>query len=108
MCVLSINVACLKSFSKITFTLIWHFLTTNSVSIGTCQHIYDQEKKEIEQRICWPKPKINLYIPLASKNAKCVVLGRLMYWTPPGSDHWTPLSKSYDLFREPRDIGPPL
>ena len=50
---------------------------------GTCQHIYDQEKKEIEQRICWPKSKINLYIPLASKYAKCVVLGRLMYWTPP-------------------------
>ena len=22
----------------------------------TCQHIYDQEKKEIEQRICWPIP----------------------------------------------------
>ena len=21
---------------------------------GTWQHIYDQEKKEIEQRICWP------------------------------------------------------
>ena len=76
---------------------------------GTCQHIYDQEKKEIEQRICWPKPKINLNIPLASKYAKCVVLGRLMYWTPPPrSDHWTPLSKSYDLFREPRDIGPPF
>ena len=27
---------------------------------GTCQHIYDQEKKEIEQSICWPKPKINM------------------------------------------------
>ena len=24
---------------------------------GTCQRIYVQEKKEIEKRICWPKPK---------------------------------------------------
>ena len=49
---------------------------------STCQHIYDQEKTEIEQRICWPKPKINLNIPLASKYARFVVLGRLIYWTP--------------------------
>ena len=26
---------------------------------------------------------------LASKYARFVVLGRLMYWTPPPSDHWT-------------------
>ena len=50
---------------------------------GTCQHIYDQEKKEIGQRICWPKPKINLNIHLASKYARFVILGRLMYWNHP-------------------------
>ena len=44
---------------------------------------------------------------LASKYARFVVLVKLMYWTPP-SDHWTPLLKSDDLFKEPRDIGPPL
>ena len=45
---------------------------------------------------------------LASKYARFVVIVRQMYWTPPPSDHWTPLLKSDDIFfREPRDIGPP-
>ena len=39
----------------------------------------------------------NLNIPLASKYARFVVLGRLMYWTP-RSDHWTPPLKSDDIF----------
>ena len=52
--------------------------------------------------------KYMLVHSLASKYARFVVLGRLMYWTPP--PHQTigpPLLKSDDLFfREPRDIGP--
>ena len=45
---------------------------------------------------------------LASKYARFVVLGRLMYWTPPLTIGPPPLLKSDDLFfREPRDIGPP-
>ena len=45
---------------------------------------------------------------LASKYARFVVIVKQMYWTPPPSDHWTPLLKSDDLFfREPRDIKPP-
>ena len=50
---------------------------------------------------------------LAPKYARFVILGRLMFWTPPPprSDHWTPPPplKSDNIFlREPRDIGPPL
>ena len=52
--------------------------------------------------------KYMLVHSLASKYARFVVPVRQMYWTPPPSDHWTPLLKSDDLFfREPRDIGPP-
>ena len=43
--------------------------------------------------------KYMLVHSLASKYARFVVLGRLMYWTPPPSDHLTPpLLKSDDLF----------
>ena len=41
----------------------------------------------------------DINIPLASKYARFVMLGRLMYWTPPHL-------KSDDLFLEPRDIVP--
>ena len=46
---------------------------------------------------------------LASKYARFVVLGRLMYWTPPPliEPLDPPLLKSDDFFREPKDIGPP-
>ena len=50
--------------------------------------------------------KYMLVHSLASEYARFVVLGRLMYWTPP-SDHWTPPFKRGPFFREPRDIGPP-
>ena len=44
---------------------------------------------------------------LASKCARFVVLGRLMYWTPP-SDHWPPpLLKSDDLFLGNQEILDP-
>ena len=55
--------------------------------------------------------KYMLVHSLASKYARFVVLGRLMYWTPPPIRPLDPppLLKSDDLFfREPRDIGPPL
>ena len=48
---------------------------------------------------------------LASKCARFVVLGRLMHCAPPppGSDHWTPLLKSDDLFLGNQEIlDPPL
>ena len=47
--------------------------------------------------------KYMLVHSLPSKYVRFVVLVRLMYWTPPPSDHWTPPFK----IREPRDIGPP-
>ena len=43
---------------------------------------------------------------LASKYARFIVLGRLMYWTPP-SDHLTPLLKSDDLFLANQEILDP-
>ena len=54
--------------------------------------------------------KYMLVHSLASKCARFVVQGRLMYWTPPPPDKTIgpPLLKYDDLFREPRDIGPPL
>ena len=51
----------------------------------------------------------NLNVPLESEYARFVVLGRLMYWTPPPPDQsiGPPLLKSDDLiFSEPRDIVP--
>ena len=45
---------------------------------------------------------------LASKYARFVVIVRQMYWTPLQTiGPRPPLLKSDDLFREPRDIGPP-
>ena len=48
----------------------------------------------------------DINIPLASKYARFVVLGRLMYWIPPPprSDHWTPLLKSDDLLLGNQEI----
>ena len=41
----------------------------------------------------------------ASKYARFVILGRLMYWTP-RSDHWTPpLLKSDNLFLGSQEIS---
>ena len=50
--------------------------------------------------------KYMLVHSLASKYARFVVLGRLMYCPPP-SDHWTPLLKSDDLFLGNQEILDP-
>ena len=74
------NIGVWHSFKKNkTATMFFFKKTFSSLICSLGQHFTDIKGS-----------KYMLVHSLASKYARFVILVRLMYWTPPPSDHWTP------------------